>query len=158
VARLQERFPDRNVFRYRLGADALPYADGSLQLVTLLDVAYHVTADEEWRRGVLDLARVLAPGGSLIVMDRLGSTTTDVEEHVRFRSLDTWAAALGTEFATRTVRPALRWLSREPGDSVFQQWRPRLRGAVEYALDRTVPREPHLRIARFERLARPAAT
>ncbi|HEU5033460.1 MAG TPA: methyltransferase domain-containing protein [Mycobacteriales bacterium] len=151
VEQLRERFPDREVFRYQLGADQLPRADQSIQLVTLLDVAYHVMSDDEWRRGVRDLARVLAPGGSLVVVDRLGSTTVSVEEHVRFRSLDSWTSVLGAPFLLRELRPALRWLSRDPDTGALRRWRPRLRGAVEYALDRAIPREPHLRIARFER-------
>lgn len=154
VERLRERFPGVAFDRFELGRDRLPHADGSFDLVTLLDVAYHVVDDAAWTSGVLELARVLAPGGRLVVIDRLGPQDERPDPHVHFRSRSAWEnAARPTGLRLVRLVPCYRWMSRRPKESVLLARLPgRARGAIEYGLDRSVLRRPRMRVGVFVRL------
>ena len=144
VERLSARFPDVSFAKVALGADPLPAADATYDLVTLLDVAYHVVDDAAWASAVAELARVLRPGGRLVLTDGLGPAVRSPAPHVRFRPLSAWASAPG--LAVDRVVPYCRWLSRDPSDApLLGRVDERVRGALEYALERSVPRSPHLR-------------
>ena len=63
VARLRGGFPDVPVLRAVDRAQPIERADATFDVVTMLDVAYHVVDDELWRAGVAEVIRVLKPGG-----------------------------------------------------------------------------------------------
>ena len=90
VEQLSASFPDQTFFRLRLGEEALPDQDTRYDVVTILDVTYHIVDDAIWARGVHDLAAAVRPGGRLVVIDAFGAETRDPASHVRFRSLDMW--------------------------------------------------------------------
>ncbi|HZT66424.1 MAG TPA: class I SAM-dependent methyltransferase [Acidimicrobiales bacterium] len=139
------------LFACHLGREAVPRPDATYGLVTMLDVAYHITDDTEWRYAVAEITRVLAPGGVLVCSDGFGPATVQEAGHVRFRSLGQWQAAAGEAgLAVETVQPYFRWLSRPRGGPLARV--PGfVRGPVEYALERTVPRPPYLRYAVLRR-------
>jgi SAM-dependent methyltransferase len=148
VVRLGQRFPASAFFRCELGVEPLPRADAAYNLVTLLDVAYHITDDENWARAVGELARVLRPGGVLIATDSFGAEDSASRAHVRFRSAATWrAAAARAGLRPHTLRPLHSWLSRDRRSSRFVVLPDAIRGAVDYGLERALPRPPHLRCA-----------
>jgi SAM-dependent methyltransferase len=153
VERLSSQFPQAAFFQVTLGADPLPRADSSYDLVTALDVMYHVTDDAAWRAALAEAARVLRPGGLLVISDGLGDGDVEPSAHVRFRSLPRWteaAAELGLQ--RQRLDPYFRWLSRDPGTGRLARRIPDgLRGAGEYALETLAPREPHMRLAAFSR-------
>lgn len=150
VAALQERFPQSSFVTYAFGAQALPYADDTFDLVTMLDVTYHVVDDGLWAQGLAELSRVLRPGGALVLLDRFGATDDDAAAHVRFRSLsryDDTAAALGLR--RELLVPAYRWLSRPPSAGLMRGLPDSLRGPLEFTLERVSRREPHMRCVRY---------
>ena len=152
VEQLSAAFPEQSFFQLRLGEDALPTGDKTYDVVTILDVTYHIVDDSLWARGVHDLAATLRPGGQLVVIDAFGAQTRDPAAHVRFRSLAMWrnvAAEAGLRLDT--VRPVYRWLSRDTQGPATAHLPQRLRGPVEFALESLVPRTPHMRIARFSK-------
>jgi len=151
VGQLSATFPDQEFFQLRLGEDTLP-DDVCYDVVTILDVTYHIVDDALWTRGVRDLAAALRPGGQLVVIDAFGAETRDPAAHVRFRSLDMWRnAAAEAGLRLESVRPVYRWLSRDTRGPVTARLPQRLRGPVEFAMESLVPRSPHMRIARFSR-------
>jgi SAM-dependent methyltransferase len=155
VERLRERFPEATFFQTTLGAEALPYDDGSFEVVTALDVMYHVTDDDAWLRATREAARVLRPGGLFVTSDGMGKADRVPRSHVRFRSSQRWAEA-ASEAGLRLERadPYFRWLSREFEQGLLLRRLPgRVRGMVEYALESLAPRPPHMRIAVFARRA-----
>ncbi len=61
------RFGDRVVLG-QADATALPYGDASFDLVLSIGVLHHVGA---WEKALIEAARVLRPGGSLLAVDLL---------------------------------------------------------------------------------------
>jgi SAM-dependent methyltransferase len=150
VVGLGARFPAVNFFVHALGYERLPRPPASYDLITLLDVAYHVTDDDAWEAGAADVARVLRSGGRLLVTDRLGDQDLTPAPHVRFRSMSRWldvAAANGLDLVA--VGPLLRWLSWDEPMAALAHLPDRARGAIEYGLELTLPRAAHLQWAIF---------
>ena len=147
VHRLSNRFPAARFFQLSLGTDPIPRPDGSYDVVTMLDVAYHVTDDQLWLEGLREVARVLRPGGRLIISDGLGPADRTPAPHVRFRSATTWGQADAVGLTISGTRPYFRWLSRDKDAWGFRHLPDGVRGAVEYGLERLVRRPPHMRCA-----------
>lgn len=154
VRRLRERHPAVPFFQVELGTDPLPPPDEAFDLVTILDVTFHITDDARWEAGVADIARVLRPGGHLIVTDGFGRKDVEPWEHVRFRSLARWRrTADATGLKLRALRPCYRWLSRDLDEVWVRSLPGKVRGAMEYILEYAVPRSPHMRCAVFRKAA-----
>lgn len=153
VAELQGRFPAHQFDALRLGEDVLPLDDGVADVVTLLDVSYHIVDDDAWENCVAEAARVLRPDAVLVVTDAFGAEEDRPAAHVRFRTVDRWhehAAACGLR--PHSLRPCYRWLSRPPSASALRFLPQRARGALEFALDAVAPSPPHLRCAVYKRV------
>jgi SAM-dependent methyltransferase len=149
VDRLRIDFPEANFFRLTLGAEPIPRPNQSYDVITAMDVLYHITDDVSWTNAVEELGRVLRFGGKLIVSDGLGATDETVAEHVRLRSRERWnhaASRAGLELTA--LDPLYRWLSR-PQRSLLSRLPDGLRGALEYGLEYGLPRRPHMRCAVF---------
>jgi SAM-dependent methyltransferase len=150
VERLTERFPTVPFFVLALGQDQVPRDDHIYDLVTMLDVAYHIVDDDVWAAGLRELSRVLKPGGKLIVTDRLGDQPERVADHVRFRSRRDWANASATlGLRLLEVSPLFTWLARDAQLRGWSKLPDYARGAIEYLLERVAPRTPQLRWAAF---------
>lgn len=152
VAALRERFPDDRFDQVRIGDEPLPVDDGSFDVATFLDVAYHIVDDTAWEQAVAEAARALRPFGSLVVIDAFGATEQVPASHVRFRSADRWhahAAAVGLDIVT--TLPCYRWLSRPRHQSMLRRLPQSLRGAMEYGLDTVLPTPSHLACTVYSR-------
>jgi SAM-dependent methyltransferase len=152
VERLTARFPQASFFQTTLGTDDLEVGDASQDVVTALDVTYHVTDDDAWGAALGEAARVLRPGGMLVTSDGFGDSDRMPDSHVRFRSLARWdEAASSAGLRRQRLDPYFRWLSRDPGHGLASRLPDRVRGAIEYSLETLAPREPHMRLAVYER-------
>ncbi len=159
VERLRAQSEGGDFFQLALGEEPIPRPDASYDLVTALDVAYHVVDDQRWENAVAEMARVLRPGGRLMVTDSLGPVDRRASAHVRFRSAQRWRdAASDAGLRLESTGPLYRWLSRDPGRGGFSRLPGRVRGALEYGLETLAPRSPHMRwaILRKPALAEPA--
>jgi SAM-dependent methyltransferase len=158
VTRLRERFPSSTFETHAFGEDTLPQEAGSYDLVTMLDVTYHVVDDALWERGIRELARVLKPGGSLVLLDRFGPEDVDAAAHVRFRSLARWDEATAeVGLRRKEAIPAYRWLSR-PRGGALDRLPGALRGAIEFSFDQLPFKQPHMRCARYIKRAERSGT
>jgi SAM-dependent methyltransferase len=148
---LRERYPEVTFFHLAIGAEPVPRPDAAYDVVTAMDVLYHVTDDSEWRTAVAELARVLRPGGRLVVTDGFGAGDRQPAPHVRFRSMGRWLDGAESSGLELEASGALfRWLSRSP-EAGFRRLPDRVRGAVEYTLERLAPEPAHMRWATFSR-------
>jgi SAM-dependent methyltransferase len=154
VERLRARYPGVEFFVVELGGEPIPRPDAAYDALTALDVLYHVTDDARWAAALGEIARVLRPGGTLVVSDGLGDLDRVPAEHVRFRSKHRWseaAAAVGLEL--EELRPLYRWLSRDPGHGPLSRVPGAVRGPIEYGLELGWRRTPHMRLAVLRRTA-----
>jgi SAM-dependent methyltransferase len=67
---------------------------GGYDLVTAIDVLYHLTSDTGFEVAVAELARCVRPGGYLVVSDAFVVKPTDVADHVRRRPLAAYESIL----------------------------------------------------------------
>lgn len=147
---LRRRHPGLTFFELAIGTDRVPRPDGTYALITAFDVMYHVTDDAQWTAAVGELARLLRPGGRLVITDGLGADDREPAPHVRFRSMTRWldqAAAAGLEPVDSG--PLFRWLSRSRQAAGFRRVPDAVRGPLEYALETVAPRAPHMSWATF---------
>jgi SAM-dependent methyltransferase len=145
VERLALRFPGDAFLRAAVGVDPLP--PGPYDVVTAMDVLFHITDDATWAASLADIGAQLAPAGRLLLTDGLGPTDQVPAQHVRFRSLARYReAAEAAGLLVQTVEAYFSWLSRDRSDSVWSARLRGLEGPVLYALERGVPRTPHMRL------------
>jgi SAM-dependent methyltransferase len=151
VRRLRDTFPDATFHQVDIGAQPLPAADSSVDVVTMLDVAYHLVDDKRLAQTVGEIGRVLRPGGIAVVSDTFDAASRTAGEHVVFRGVATWEPMLAASnlALTRTL-PYFKTLSH-PRDATWRHWwHPRIRGPVEWAMDTALPLRPWLRLGVIE--------
>ncbi len=112
IARLQADHPRRRYVCADLSKDASALPDlGRQDLITTIDVLYHIVDDEILIRTLRALCNVLRPGGAFLFTDALREQRT--ADNVRFRSLNQWLQIL--------ERLGLEYVDREPVFSVNNQ-------------------------------------
>ena len=146
---LSERFPSRDYACVDLAAEDVPF--GAQDLVTALDVLYHVVDDEAAERIVARLLNRVAPGGAFVATDGWPRENRFVAVHVRHRSPTWWAeVAKGHGFQIAASRPVyvlhnrdFRGMSRLPGFIAGPiGW---MQYAVDAALLRLMPGKANMR-------------
>ena len=96
----------------------------------------------------------MRPGGHVVYLDRFAEHDDDKAAHVRFRSVARWDDIASRHGLRRDVLvPAYRWLSREVDAGPLARAPQRIRGPLEFVLERIAPRDPHMRCARYVRLS-----
>jgi SAM-dependent methyltransferase len=59
LGRLRTRFPQLTLEQAEIGKDPLPFAAAAFDVVTMMDVAYHIVDDAALDNAVTEIARVL---------------------------------------------------------------------------------------------------
>jgi len=148
IDRLRRDLPAVTFQQLDVGIEALPAAAAAIDVVTMLDVAYHLVQDAGLDHVVSEITRVLRPGGIALVTDSFAAFAHEPAEHVRFRSLPQWSELLeGHGLSVQQTLPYFKTLSRPRADT-WRHWiHPRVRGPLEWAIDTTLPLRPWLRLA-----------
>lgn len=148
VEKLAHRYPEASFFPLAVGGDSIPRSDASFDVITMMDVAYHIVDDAVWRNALAEIGRVLKTDGQVVVTDGLGRESERPAAHVQHRSLDQWTeAAGGAGLRVARVGSLFRWLSRPRNIPMWRHIPGTPRGALEFGLERTVPTAPHMRWA-----------
>jgi SAM-dependent methyltransferase len=149
IQRLGEQYPGVGFFKAAVGSEPIPRDPASYDLVTMLDVAYHITDDDIWSAAVSDIARVLKPNGICVITDRFGEHRAQVSEHVLFRSRADWereGVAAGMRISN--MGGLYTWLSRPANAPGWRRLPDTIRGPIEYLRDERIRQgAPHLRWA-----------
>ncbi|MBX3396920.1 MAG: class I SAM-dependent methyltransferase [Phycisphaerae bacterium] len=96
VRRLRERFPGQ-VFEAGDISEGLPEmirAGGPFEVVSAMDVLFHITDDALWRRALRVCGEAVVPGGILIVTDNFPARTLPATASQSFHTLDEHLAEL----------------------------------------------------------------
>lgn len=75
----------------------LPFSGSPFHVVHVFSVLYHVVDDEAWRESLTELARVLHPGGLLVMRIEWVAETARLADHVKHRSRDAYLRILTEE-------------------------------------------------------------
>lgn len=130
VARLSKELPETRVYRADL-TQRWP-VEGPFDLISAFDVLYHVVDDEGFEGALEEATRVLAPGGFLVLTDRLGGELSrDGAAHVRFRTLQHYRSILAPRGVTvEATYPLFYLLNGGLANLRWVRHRPRLRWLV----------------------------
>lgn len=129
VERLRASLPEVDVRQGDL-AGRWPFAE-EFDIISGFDVFYHITDPEAHASALRQAARHLAPGGWLLLTDRLGTGETRSAPHVCFRGMASYREALEAEgCSVRAVYPVYRLMNGGLGDSALAVGFPRLRPAI----------------------------
>jgi SAM-dependent methyltransferase len=93
VTAARARFPANWRFERADIGQPLPVAPASFDLVTALDVLFHLVEDSAWNGALDNLAGALKPGGFALIFDKCQSQES-ARGHVRRRTLDAYVEAL----------------------------------------------------------------
>src|SRR4051794_32817511 len=74
VRRLSARFPDTPTTRFDLAGPPGQLLGEQFDAISCMDVLFHITDDEDYRRAVANLATLLRPGGLLVFTENLLQT------------------------------------------------------------------------------------
>ncbi|MFW6638842.1 class I SAM-dependent methyltransferase [Nocardiopsis algeriensis] len=94
VARLRQRFPDHRFVRQD-AADLDAFDQDSFSALSCMDVLFHITDDERYAGAVAEFARVLRPGGALVISENFLRRPEQRGEHQVNRTLEEITGILG---------------------------------------------------------------
>ncbi len=66
VAQLRERYPDADIHQLDITSGTGPFEPGSYDVVSCMDVLFHITDDELYQAAIRNLSALLKPGGVLV--------------------------------------------------------------------------------------------
>jgi SAM-dependent methyltransferase len=89
--------------------DAAP--EGSFDLVTAIDVLYHLVDDTAFETALANLARRVRKGGALVVSDVFVPQDKQIAPHVKRRSLASYGRVLGEELVLTDREPVFSVLA-----------------------------------------------
>jgi len=117
AAALAERFADTNVEVVPVDAATLPFADGAFDAAGAFTMLHHIPTREQQQRVLVELVRVLRPGGLLVGSDSLTSEDLrrfhqgDIYNPLPPGRLLAWLHELGCQPITVTVNERLTFLA-----------------------------------------------
>jgi SAM-dependent methyltransferase len=121
VEHCRRNYPGGEFLRQDLAASVWPDpspASGQFDLVTAIDVLYHLVDDAAFEAALANLAARVRRGGALLVSDVFVSGERRTAPHVRRRSIEAYLRVLG---------PGLRLVDREPVFAILADPLPRSR-------------------------------
>jgi 2-polyprenyl-3-methyl-5-hydroxy-6-metoxy-1,4-benzoquinol methylase len=93
VSTLSRRYPELRFYQANICED-VSQIGAPASIVTAFDILFHVTDDEAFARAGANLAKLVAPGGSLIISDSFCDTALGPFYHEYHRSYDAYAQML----------------------------------------------------------------
>jgi 2-polyprenyl-3-methyl-5-hydroxy-6-metoxy-1,4-benzoquinol methylase len=89
VRKLREKYPDVGVIQQDISdPKALPRKIGQFDVISAIDVLYHITSDRDYRQAISNIAALLKPNGHFIFSENLVHCKSPRERHWVSRTLD----------------------------------------------------------------------
>jgi 2-polyprenyl-3-methyl-5-hydroxy-6-metoxy-1,4-benzoquinol methylase len=105
VERLSSRFPSCPIYQVDIGSPALDLSDDSFDVVSIMDVLYHIVDDDRYGQAIRNLARLLKPGGLLIMSENLADEEQRTSHQVTRRRTDISRVLTEAGFQLALSRP-----------------------------------------------------
>ncbi|WP_051297779.1 class I SAM-dependent methyltransferase [Brevibacterium album] len=96
VRNLRERFPENRFEQLDITSGTGPFEPGSFDVVSCMDVLFHITDDEAYRAALRNIAALLRPGGTFVLTENFVHRPA---ARVPAESADTTADGTATEDA-----------------------------------------------------------
>lgn len=127
VVNLRKTFPDLDIHQGDISTGRGDLAAGSFDVISAMDVLFHVVDNSKFATAIETIAELLTPGGIFIWSDLFVHGREDVQEHFASRSLYRSEAVLDAAgFEVLGRRPMFHLLN-EPRDmrsrALFEVWR-----------------------------------
>ncbi len=116
VQRLRARFPDARFEQVDISAFPIPL-EGQFDAVSAMDVLYHIVDDERYSQALQNLAKLVAPGGLLVLTENLLHGQASHAAHQVSRSYDEIVGLLRDGGLAIVLRRPLFVLMNTPVDS-----------------------------------------
>jgi SAM-dependent methyltransferase len=117
VSKLSERFPRHRFIELDAGAEEMPFADNSMEVVSASSVLYHIVDDAALAKLLGSVHRVLKPGGYFIFSDNfIHGQIVDIQ-HQKCRTLEDYEQAVTRSGFTIVDRVANYVLFNDPVDA-----------------------------------------
>lgn len=117
VAALSESYPTDRFVQLDIGGSLDPLRGEEYDLISIMDVLFHIVDDDQFARALANLAQLLRKGGLLICTENFVHEKPRRLRHIVSRGLDEIEAGLrSVGFQVRTRRPMF-FLMNEPIDS-----------------------------------------
>jgi len=115
VKNLQKKFPDYKFIQADISEIQLQ--ENFYNLITVIDVIFHIVSDELFFKVLENLKKSLAPAGIIVITDRFPPKDLNWAEHVRLRSFATYQEVLNSaEFSRIEVKPLVYLMSEQVGN------------------------------------------
>lgn len=154
--RLQRRYPQVDARQLDIGAEDVPLDRESFDIVSAFEVLFHIVDDERYARALLNISRVLRPGGFFVFTDnflrhaphvgryQVSRTDEDIRAALSAAGLEVVArypvfVLMGFPVDTRHER-VQRWWRSSVGRVAKDDRGARYLGPVLYCLDRVLTR------------------
>src|SRR5256885_1748782 len=126
VRKLREKYPDVQVMQQDISdPKALPGKTGQFDVISVIDVLYHITKDRDYRQAISNIAALLKPNGYFIFSENLVHCKTRQERHwVTYKQNSNLAGLAKKIFPEESDhagsgRPAFRIERRRPSIGPF---------------------------------------
>ncbi|MBF4767275.1 class I SAM-dependent methyltransferase [Nocardioides agariphilus] len=117
VTRLRERFPETTVVRRDITEDVDDFPAGQFDVISCMDVLFHVTDDDRYVSALRNIGRLLRPGGFFVWSDLFLHGRESRGGHIVWRSLKRAEDAVRAADMDVVLREPLFWLLNEPRDT-----------------------------------------
>jgi 2-polyprenyl-3-methyl-5-hydroxy-6-metoxy-1,4-benzoquinol methylase len=117
VTRLRGRFPEVTVVRGDITEDPSELPHGHFDVISCMDVLFHVTDDDRYAAALRNIGRLLKPGGFLVWSDLFVHGQESSGGHIVWRSLARAEEAVRAAGLDVILRAPLFWLMNEPRDT-----------------------------------------
>jgi 2-polyprenyl-3-methyl-5-hydroxy-6-metoxy-1,4-benzoquinol methylase len=104
VAQLTSRYPDLAIHKLDIGAPDGQLEVGPFDVISIIDVLFHIVDDERYQQAIANLAAMLKPGGTLLLTENFVGAT-QVGRHQINRTEQSVRALLESE----RLSPAGQW-------------------------------------------------
>lgn len=117
VERLRDRYPDATFVRADIADEAVPLEPGSYDVVSAMDVMFHIVEDDRFDRAIANVASLMRSGGYFVWSDIFVHGRESSIRHMRVRSLARVTRALREAGLQVVDRRPLFFVMNDPLDA-----------------------------------------